>query len=108
METAHHNRSLHYRGLVEGRAPLTFGQAAAWRFLQWYGPHAGQFNVIRSSPLPDGCTMLALEAALRRGFERHPGLRNRFAMRDGEPVQDVHRSGTVDVEVWPAPPQRAG
>ncbi|MFI9722930.1 amino acid adenylation domain-containing protein [Streptomyces sp. NPDC052396] len=65
--------------------PLTHGQRALW-YEQALAPDSAAYHLVRALTLHGTVDERELTAAFDRVVRRHPALRTRFAVRDGEPV----------------------
>jgi len=81
-----------------GPAPLTFGQEVIW-LLDRAEPGTVAYNVPRAFRVAGELDLPALRSALDAVVERHEVLRTTFAERDGVPVQVVHPTRAVALEV---------
>ncbi|MER5786267.1 amino acid adenylation domain-containing protein [Streptomyces mobaraensis] len=72
--------------------PLTHGQRALW-YEQALAPHAAAYHLVRALALRGPVDEEALAEAVRRVVRRHPALRTRFALRDGEPARRTEPYG---------------
>ncbi|WP_431912319.1 condensation domain-containing protein [Micromonospora carbonacea] len=79
--------------------PLTWAQSVMWDAMQWFGKEANQFNIGQPLVLAEPVGQARLLAALRGLVEAHQTLRTRYVARSGQPRQEVHASGSYDVEV---------
>ena len=80
-------------------APLTWGQFAIWKPLQWFGDATASFNMARSFALPAGVTEQRFLECVRTLVERHHALRTHFV--DGE--QRIAGTGELTVTFEPLP-----
>jgi amino acid adenylation domain-containing protein len=69
--------------------PLSYNQQAMW-FLYQLAPESPAYNVTFAVRIRSKVDVPALKRALQRLIDRHPSLRTTFAMRAGEPLQEVH------------------
>lgn len=65
--------------------PLTGGQRALW-FEQQLAPESAAYHLARAMRIEGRLDVGALVRAFDRLVHRHPALRTRFALRDGEPL----------------------
>lgn len=70
--------------------PLSHGQRALW-FLQQFAPGSTAYHVNFAARIGAGLDVAALRRAFQTLVDRHASLRTTFAIRDGKPVQRVHR-----------------
>jgi condensation domain-containing protein len=81
-----------------GPAPLSFSQQRIW-FLDQWEPGAPTFNGARAIRLRGALDVAALQRALEGVVERHESLRTVIAVREGEPVQIVLDSWSLELPV---------
>lgn len=79
-------------------APLSFGQLYSWREVETY-PQAW----LREANLPAtwdlrGLPLNRVQTAFGRLVDRHESLRTTYHLRDGQPVQRVHRDVAPQIE----------
>jgi hypothetical protein len=87
--------------------PLTWSQRLLWFDTLRAGEDAPYFNVFLPVPVPPGCGLDDVLAALTALVVRHEVLRSRFyAGPDGEPYQEVRSSGAIAVTVADGTPDR--
>ncbi|MFB6887855.1 condensation domain-containing protein [Kitasatospora sp. NPDC056327] len=91
-----------FAGLRAGSAPLSWGQHAIWKSIRWLGEESHYFNIPRAVPVPPGCPVDAVTAAVERLIHRHEALRSTFADTPAGPVQTVAGEGAAEVEVFEA------
>ncbi|MGV9268502.1 condensation domain-containing protein [Kitasatospora sp. NPDC003701] len=96
--------SLRFHGDRTESAPMTWGQRAIWKSIQWLDEGAHYYNIPRVVSAPTGLTVDQAEAALGRLLSRHEALRTRFEQTEDGPVQYVSASGELAVPVHEAPP----
>ncbi|WP_212817507.1 condensation domain-containing protein [Polymorphospora rubra] len=80
-------------------APLTWGQYAIWKPLQWFGDATASFNLSRSFALARPVTGERFLDGVRTLVERHSSLRTHFV--DGE--QRIAGTGEMAVAFHPLP-----
>ncbi|TCP54485.1 amino acid adenylation domain-containing protein [Tumebacillus sp. BK434] len=68
--------------------PLSYGQRSLW-FMQRLAPDSSAYNVSRAVKVPAALNTQALQTALTQLCARHPQLRTRMELQDGEPLQLV-------------------
>lgn len=80
--------------LADGWLPLTDAQRALW-FEQALAPDASAYHLVRALVVRGPYHETRLAGALNQLVQRHPALRTRFALRDGQPVcrADAHGPG---------------
>src|SRR5439155_2963468 len=76
----------------DGRLPLSFAQQRLWLLGQMEGGSAA-YHIPFGLHLKGDLNRTALRRALDRIVARHEVLRTTFALRDGEPVQEI---GAID------------
>lgn len=96
--------SLRFHGDRTESAPMTWGQRAIWKSIQWLDEGAHYYNIPRVVSAPTGLTIHPAEAALGRLLTRHEALRTRFEQTEDGPVQYVSASGELTVPVHEAAP----
>ncbi len=79
-------------GSADEWLPLTHGQRALW-FEQALAPHAAAYHLVRALTLHGPLDEKTLARAVDRVVRRHPALRTRFALHDGEPVCRTGQDG---------------
>ncbi|MFN8433384.1 MAG: amino acid adenylation domain-containing protein [Anaerolineales bacterium] len=79
-------------------SPLSYGQQALW-FLHQLLPEDNSFNVAGAVRILGDLDVVALELALKQVADRHEALRSTFHVVDGEPVQRVHATTSVQIQV---------
>ncbi|GAA0487886.1 non-ribosomal peptide synthetase [Streptomyces stramineus] len=75
-----------------GWLPVTQGQRALW-FEQSLDPGAAAYHLVRAMAVHGPLDEAAFTDAVARTVRRHPALRTRFALHDGEPVCRTERDG---------------
>lgn len=78
-------------GRENRRAPLSFSQRRIWFLRQLLGDRDASYNVPFAMRLRGSLDSEALEFAVNQVVARHDGLRARFELVDGEPVQIIAR-----------------
>ncbi|MEQ4299861.1 condensation domain-containing protein [Plantactinospora sp. B6F1] len=94
-----HVRTISVSGAVTGTAPLTWGQRAILRSMEWVGDDVGYFNMGYRVAVPTGTDVDDVVAALRTVLVRHAALRTRFVETAGEMRQVVDGAGAICLEV---------
>ncbi|PZG17743.1 hypothetical protein C1I95_14905 [Micromonospora craterilacus] len=92
-------RRISVSGAVSGAAPLTWGQRAILRSVEWVREDIGYFNMGYRMAIPAGVGVDGVVAALRTVLARHAALRTRFVRTDGEVRQMVDGSGAIRLDV---------
>ncbi|MBN8657042.1 MAG: AMP-binding protein, partial [Anaerolineae bacterium] len=82
-------------------SPLSYGQQALW-FLHQLLPEDNSFNVAGAVRILGDLNVSALELALKQVAERHEALRSTFHVVEGEPVQRVHDTASVQLQILDA------
>ncbi len=77
-------------------APLSFAQQRLW-FLDQLEPNSPLYNVAKAVRLSGPLNVNALRKSLAAIVERHEALRTTFSSVDGEPVQVIHKSRSVEL-----------
>jgi amino acid adenylation domain-containing protein len=95
-----------------GPAPLSFSQQRLW-LIQQLEPDGARYNMPKALRLKGILDRDALKQALDQLVARHEILRTRIEVMDGEPVQRVAATGSVelpliDLSHWPATEQEKG
>jgi len=75
---------------------LSFSQERVW-FLEQLQPGSSVHNIPAAFRLPGPLNILALEQSINKIVERHEVLRTTFRVRDGQPVQVIAPSLTVEL-----------
>lgn len=86
------------------REPMSWGQAAIWKWLPWFGEDAASFNMTRIVHPPSDTDVAAALAAVGAVVAAHQVLRSRFGDGPDGPYQEVHGTGVVDVLLVDVPP----
>ena len=86
-------------GAAAGSAPLTWGQRALLRSVEWVREDIGYFNMGYRVAIPAGVGVDGVVAALRTVLARHAALRTRFSRADGEVRQIVDGAGGIRLDV---------
>lgn len=97
-----HTVPVHFAGLRSGSAPLSWGQHAIWKSIQWLGEEAHYFNIPRALPVPSGCSTHDVVTAVEKLIQRHEALRSTFTDGPQGPVQSVSGDGSVEVGILAA------
>ncbi|MFC7548701.1 amino acid adenylation domain-containing protein [Plantactinospora sp. GCM10030261] len=82
----------------DGPAPLSFSQQRLW-FLERMVPDSPAYNTPMAVELRGPLDVTALRDSVRRIIDRHEALRTTIQESDGEPVQVVSPTATVDLPV---------
>ncbi|NUV87825.1 hypothetical protein G6W61_16650 [Streptomyces sp. KAI-26] len=86
--------------------PLMWGQRLLWNDSQWMGEKGHYFNMTITVPVPQGRRLAEVLGCLRHLVHRHEALRSRVVLTpDGEPLQEVAPSGSIDVLLAEAAPE---
>lgn len=83
--------------------PLSQGQRALW-FLYRLAPKGAAYNLLYAARVHTTINVEALQRATQTLIRRHPVLTATYAMEGKEPVQYLHKSLRVPVEVIDASP----
>src|SRR5436305_1360729 len=78
--------------------PLSFAQERLWFLDQWY-PGSAWYNIPLSLRLAGRLEISALEQSLATVIQRHEALRTTFAWREGQPVQSIAPSLSIQMPV---------
>src|SRR6185436_6663696 len=81
-----------------GGLPLSFAQERLW-ILDQLEPGLTAYNIPLAARLIGSLDVAALRAGLAEIVRRHEALRTRFAVRDGQPVQEVLPFAGLDLPV---------
>ena len=73
------------------QAPLSFAQQRLW-FLDQLEPNSSAYNLGGAYRLTGQLNVTALEQSLNEIVSRHEALRTSFAVKDGQPVQQIATS----------------
>ena len=77
-----------------GSYPLSYSQKSLWS-LHRLQPESAAYNVTYAAALADDLDAAALARCVDALVARHPILRTRYAVEDGQPVQQVGRAPTA-------------
>ncbi|MCA9942027.1 MAG: amino acid adenylation domain-containing protein, partial [Anaerolineales bacterium] len=77
------------------RFPLSHGQRAIWYLCQ-LAPESPVYNIARALRLNGRIDPDRAQQAMNQLVARHPILRTTFHLEDGQPIQQIAASGTVD------------
>jgi amino acid adenylation domain-containing protein len=91
------DRMLAEQGLTEDAFPISVMQQGIW-FLEQLRPGNPGYAIPAAARLRGPLDTAALRRAVAEIVRRHEILRTTFHLRDGRPVQVVHRDARVDVE----------
>lgn len=86
-----------------GTAPLTWGQRAIWKTLQWRDGDEQFFNGAAVVELAAGVTLDGVLDAVRALVVEHQSLRSHYPVLGGTPVQQVATAGTFWVGLVEVP-----
>lgn len=86
---------------LENEYPLSFTQKALWFFHQ-LAPESTAYNLAFGIRINSTIDDAALGRAFQALVDRHPCLRTTFAIRAGQPVQQVHQSSPSHIHKTPA------
>jgi hypothetical protein len=81
------------------RGPMTWGQAAIWKWLPGFGEDAASFNMTRVVRPPSEVDLPAALTAVGALVAAHQVLRSRYGDGPDGPYQEVHAGGVVEVLV---------
>jgi hypothetical protein len=81
-----------------GSCALSYSQKSLWS-LHRLQPHSAAYNVTYAAALADDLDVAALARCVDALVVRHPILRTRYAVEDGQPVQQVGRAPAVRLGV---------
>ncbi|MBO1334091.1 non-ribosomal peptide synthetase [Streptomyces sp. VRA16 Mangrove soil] len=79
-----------------GPLPLSFGQRRLW-VVDRMQPRSREWVSALFLPVPDGADAAEIGAALDGLVERHEALRTAFVVRDGEPMQLIRPTGSLEL-----------
>ncbi|MFF9315229.1 amino acid adenylation domain-containing protein [Streptomyces sp. NPDC014748] len=79
-----------------GPLPLSFGQRRLW-VVDRMQPRSREWVSALFLPVPEDADAGRIGAALDRLVERHEALRTDFVVRDGEPMQLIRPSGSLEL-----------
>ncbi|HEX8276908.1 MAG TPA: amino acid adenylation domain-containing protein [Longimicrobiaceae bacterium] len=82
----------------DGPLPLSFAQQRLW-FVEQLAPGTPAYNVPAMVRLSGALDVEALRRSLEEIVRRHEGIRTRFGLADGEPVQTVAPAEPVALQV---------
>ncbi|BAY08321.1 non-ribosomal peptide synthetase [Calothrix sp. NIES-2098] len=77
---------------------LSYGQQALW-FLYQMAPNSIAYNIFLTARLDSDLDIEAWERVWKQLVDRHTILRTTYAIRNGQPVQQIHSRQEVDIEV---------
>ena len=77
--------------------PLSYGQQGLW-FLYQLAPESAAYDQAFAWRIRSDLDVPALRRAFQALVDRHPVLRTTYVMRDGRPVQQIHRHQKVHFE----------
>ncbi|MEV1044050.1 condensation domain-containing protein [Streptomyces sp. NPDC049916] len=100
--------TVRFSGLRSGSAPMSWGQQAIWKSINWLAEEAHYFNLARVVALPGGTTTDGVLGVLGELIARHEALRSTFTDGPDGPVQRVYGSGSATVAVHAAPADAPG
>ncbi|MEP0883299.1 amino acid adenylation domain-containing protein [Trichocoleus sp. ST-U3] len=78
--------------------PTSFAQARLW-FLDQFEPGSPFYNIPAAVRLTGKLNIAALEQSLNEMVQRHEALRTTFAVEDGQPVQVIRASLTLNLPI---------
>src|SRR2546423_13313991 len=78
--------------------PLSFAQERLW-FLDQFQPGSSIYNIPAAFRLPGPLNVRALEQSINEVVSRHEVLRTTFQSQDGQPVQVIAPSLTIELPV---------
>ncbi|MEW5860343.1 MAG: condensation domain-containing protein, partial [Cyanobacteriota bacterium] len=78
--------------------PTSFAQARLW-FLDQFEPGSPFYNIPAAVRLIGKLNVVALEQSLNEMVQRHEALRTTFAVEDGQPVQVIRASLTLNLPI---------
>jgi non-ribosomal peptide synthase protein (TIGR01720 family) len=81
-----------------GTYPLSYSQKSLWS-LHRLQPQSAAYNVTYAAALADDLVVADLARCVDYLVARHPILRTRYAVEDGQPVQQVGRAPTAHLTV---------
>jgi len=81
-----------------GTYPLSYSQKSLWS-LHRLQPESAAYNVTYAAALADDLVVADLARCVDYLIARHPILRTRYAVEDGQPVQQVGRAPTARLTV---------
>lgn len=77
--------------------PLTYMQQAMW-YLYRFAPESSAYNVAFTVRVRSNIDVPAMQRAIQQLVDRHEPLRTTFGVRDGKPVQMIHRRTSAQLE----------
>jgi amino acid adenylation domain-containing protein len=83
-------------------APMSLGQRTLW-FHNEIAPGSLAYSILSAARLHADTDPVALRAALQAAVDRHAILRTTYSSAQGAPVQHIHPSHAVDLELVDAP-----
>ncbi|RKI65092.1 amino acid adenylation domain-containing protein, partial [Corallococcus sp. AB049A] len=78
--------------------PVSFAQQRLW-VVEQLRPGQSHYNIATALRLDGALDVEALRRALEFVVSRHEALRTTFAMKDGQPVQQVHAAGARELPI---------
>jgi amino acid adenylation domain-containing protein/non-ribosomal peptide synthase protein (TIGR01720 family) len=78
--------------------PTSFAQARLW-FLDQFEPGSPFYNIPAAVRLTGKLNVVALQQSLNEMVQRHEALRTTFAVEDGQPVQVIRASLTLNLPI---------
>jgi amino acid adenylation domain-containing protein len=81
--------------------PLSQGQRSLW-FVNQLAPQSAAYNLMYAWRVRSGVDVASLHRSFQALVDRHPSLRTIYAVRDGEPAQQVQRHQSVSFEATDA------
>ncbi|MFL6662203.1 MAG: condensation domain-containing protein, partial [Rhizobacter sp.] len=85
-------------GATAGSYPLSYSQKSLWSLYQMQ-PQSAAYNVTYAARLTDTLDLAALARCVDYLIARHPILRTRYAVVDGQPVQQVSTAASARLVV---------
>ena len=85
-------------GQASGDYPLSYGQQALW-FLHRLAPTSPAYNIYGTLRIRGTFDLAAIDKMFAQLIDRHAVLRTTFHEKDGQPVERVHKEGTIPVHV---------
>jgi Condensation domain len=99
--------AIEFEAADSGTEPMTWGQLAIWRPVQWYGEQSAYFNMSRVVELGGDLDLPSVCDAIRRLMQSHQSLRARYTDGGAGPRQQVQAGGTIVVRVDDFPAEQA-